>query len=154
MVSDLRLHIHIPPAPPLPAASSPTRDRASPLPQFQRPRAMVALLPNSPVPHRCACQAGKKLEVPPAGAVLWVCRTQLPPSAGYCEAEQNEERLNTLCLPLISSSHQLSVGTQDLCILCPSLQTGSNRMSSKLSKGSGKETQMQTDSAITEVSFL
>lgn len=24
-------------------------------------------------------------EVPPAGAVPWVCRTQLPPSAGYCK---------------------------------------------------------------------
>lgn len=44
----------------------------------------------SHVPHRCACQVGKKLEVPLSGTVPWMCQTCLPSKAGYCEewAEQ------------------------------------------------------------------
>lgn len=66
---------------------------------------MVALLPT--VPHPCACQMGKKLEVDPAGTVLWVCQAQLLPGAGTAKAEQKEGQLNAPCQPLISSSHRL-----------------------------------------------
>lgn len=90
MESDLRLYICIPPRLPSLQHRHPPRIYTSPLPQFQWPCAMVALLPNSPMPHHCACQVGKKLEVPPAGTVLWVRRTRVLPSTGYCKgwAEQ------------------------------------------------------------------
>lgn len=99
MESELRLCTHIP------LHLHPLGICISSLCQFQWAHAMVALLPT--VPHPSACQVGKKLEVAPAGTVLWVCQAQLLPSAGTAMAEQKEGQLNAPCQPLISSFHRL-----------------------------------------------
>lgn len=47
---------------------------------------------------------------------------------------------------------QLLVGTQDLCVLCPFLKTFKSYQ--QFSRGSGRQTQMQADNEVTEISFI
>lgn len=151
MESELRLCTHI--SMNLPSlCPHPPGICTSSLCQFQWPHAMVTLLPT--VPHPCACQVGKKLKVAPAGTVLWVCQAQLLPSASTAKAEQKEGQLEcSLPAPHLFFSPAPWVGAQDVCVLHPSLQTGLNSVSPKLSKGSGKQAQMQIE-AVREISFF
>lgn len=107
-----------PPAPPLHAASSPTRACASPLPQSQQPRAMLALLPNSPVPIAVPARGagfGKSLQWARCSGAL-----QLNPAAHKCCLLRRASRTGSGGAPLASPHlffYRLSVGTRDLCVL-------------------------------------
>lgn len=114
MESELRLCIRIPPRLPSLQHPHPPGTCASPLPQSQRPRAMGALLPTSPVPiavpARGAGFGQSLLRARCSGCAEPGC----PRALAAAKGERNRERRSPPCLPLVSSSHRLAVGARDL----------------------------------------